>query len=106
MLASAAHSRRHFPGMRGVIRMARLSTFGDKKLEFVQCARPVFAEQARQSAISQKLSAGLAHGAIFGFVLRVTDALDFRAAARARLFVTAVHGHALPERRHVFGELS
>src|SRR5690242_5655926 len=83
-----------------------LGPFRCKKLEFVQRARPVFAEKARQSAIRQKLSAGLARGAIVGFVRRVPDALYFRAAARARLFVTAVHSHAFPERRHVFGELS
>ena len=79
---------------------------GDEKIEFVERARPVFAEQAREGTVGEEFASGLAGGAVVGFVARVANALDFGAAARARLFVAAVDGHAFAESGDFFGEFS
>src|SRR6266851_6665793 len=75
-----------------------------EEFEFFEGAGPIFAEKAGEGAVGEELSAGLAGGAIVGFVGGVTDALDFGAATRTRLFVTAVNGHAFAKGGHVFGE--
>src|SRR5262252_8605797 len=69
-------------------------------------SRPIFTEQARESAVSKKLSPRLACGAIVSLVGRVANALDLRPAAWAGLFVTAVNGHAFPKCRYILGELA
>ena len=56
------------------------------------------AEQARKAAVGQHLAAGLAGGAVVGFVVGIADALDGRAAARAGLAEAAVDGHLGAER--------
>src|SRR5260370_11388528 len=78
--------------------------FWGKEFEFFEGAGRIFAEKAGESAVGEELSAGLAGGAIVGFVGGVTDALDFGVAARTRLFVAAVNGHAFAKGGHVFGE--
>ena len=80
--------------------------FGNKHFEFVEGARPVFAEEAGEGAVGEEFAGGLADGAIVGFVAGVADALDFGAAARAGLFVAAVYGHSLAEGGDFFGELA
>ena len=60
-----------------------LFRFRDEQVEFVKGARPVFAEEAGEGAIGEKLAVGLAGGAVVGFVAGVADALDFGAAAGA-----------------------
>src|SRR5713101_6719767 len=78
--------------------------FCGEEFEFFEGAGPVFAEKAREGAVSEELSAGLAGGAIVGFVGGVTNALDFGVAARTRLLVAAVNGHAFAKGGDVFGE--
>src|SRR6266699_1115068 len=80
--------------------------FCGEEFEFFEGARPIFAEKAGEGAIGEKLSAGLAGGAIVGFVGGVTNALDFGLAARTRLLVAAVDGHAFAKGGHVFGEFT
>ena len=80
--------------------------FASEEFELVEGARPIFAEKARESAVGEELSAGLACEAIVGFVGSVTDALNFCVTARAGLFVAAVDGHAFAKGGHVFGEFS
>src|SRR5438309_9515199 len=82
-----------------------LPGLGSEKLEFVERARPVLPEKAGESAVGKEFPARLAGWAIVGFVRSVTDALNFRATAGARLFVAPVNGHAFAERSHVLGEL-
>jgi hypothetical protein len=81
-----------------------LGVFASEEFELLEGARPIFPEKARKGAVGEELPSGLACGAIVGFVGGVTDALDFRVAARARLFVTAVDGHAFAKSGDVFGE--
>src|SRR5207247_1584933 len=75
-------------------------------LQFLERLRPVASEQLREGAIGQELSAGLASRAVIGFVLRVDDPLNDRAADRAGLAVAAVNGHPLAEGRDFFGKAS
>ena len=84
----------------------RLSWFGNEKVEFVERAGPVFAKQAGEGAVGEEFAAGLACRAIIGFVGGVADALDFGAATRTGLFVTAVDGHAFAEGGDFFGEFA
>jgi hypothetical protein len=72
--------------------------------EFVEGARPVGAEQAREAAVGEDLAAGLAAGAVVGFVVGVADALDFLAAARAGLVELAVDGEVGAEGGDFFGK--
>src|SRR3989441_10866169 len=80
--------------------------FCSEEFEFFEGGGPIFAEKAREGAVGEELSAGLAGGAIVGFVGGVTNALDFGVATRARLFVAAVNGHAFAKGGHVFGEFT
>ncbi len=84
----------------------RLFRPGDEEFEFVEGAGPVFAEEAGEGAVGEEFAAGLAGGAVVGFVAGVADALDFGAAARAGLFVAAVDGHAFAEGGDFFGEFA
>ena len=72
--------------------------------QFFQGSRPVFAKEAAEAAVGEDFAAGLAAGAVVGFVVGVADALDFCAAAGAGLAVAAVDGHAFAEGGHFFGE--
>src|SRR5262245_34960062 len=74
-------------------------TVGLPALELFERAGPVFTEQTRQCAIGEETAARLAPGTVIGFVGRVPDALDRRAAHRTRLAEAAVRGHALAKRR-------
>ena len=80
--------------------------FGNKEFEFVEGARPVFAKEAGEGAVGEEFASGLASRTIVGFVAGVADALDFCAAARAGLFVTAVDGHSFAEGCDSFGEFA
>src|SRR5260370_37465363 len=79
--------------------------FWGKEFEFFEGAGRIFAEKAGESAVGEELSAGLAGGAIVGFVGGVTNALDFGVATRTRLFVAAVNGHAFAKGGDIFGEI-
>src|SRR5208282_4585728 len=79
---------------------------GGEELEFVEGARPVFAEEAGEGAVGEEFTGGLAGGAVVGFVAGVADALDFGSAARARLFVAAMDGHAFAESGDFFWEFA
>ncbi len=79
---------------------------GEEEIEFVEGAGPVFAEEAGEGAVGEEFSAGLARGAIVGFVGGVANALDRGVAARAGLFVPAVNGHAFAESGDFFGEFA
>src|SRR5690348_8577392 len=72
--------------------------------QLVESAGPVGAEEAGEAAVGQELAAGLAAGAVVGLVVGVTDALDFFAAARARLAITAVNRHAFSEGGDLLGK--
>src|SRR5712692_9843688 len=78
--------------------------FCGEEFEFFEGAGPIFAEKAGEGAVGEEFSAGLAGGAIVSFVGGVTNALDFGVAARTRLLVTAVNGHAFAKGGDVFGE--
>src|SRR5262249_9796033 len=77
---------------------------GPGLFELLEAPRPVLLEEARQRAIRQEPPSGLAGGAVVGLVVGVDDALDRRAAVRARLPVATVDGHPLPEGGHLLGE--
>ena len=78
--------------------------FCGEEFEFFEGAGPILAEKPGEGAVGEELSAGLAGGAIVGLVGGVTDALDFGVAARTRLLVTAVNGHAFAKGGDIFGE--
>jgi hypothetical protein len=61
-------------------------------LEFIQGARPIRAQQPRQSPIRKHPALGLAPRAIIGFIVGIADALHRLAASRARLAVVAASG--------------
>ena len=75
-----------------------------QSFQFVESARPVSAEQAREAAVGQDLAAGLAAGAVVGFVVGIADALHLLPAARTGLIEAAVHGHLGPKCGDLFGE--
>ena len=75
-----------------------------KSLELLERLRPVILEQPRQPAIGEQLAAGLAGRAVVGFVGRVLNALNRRAAHRTRLAVASVRGHAVAKRRDLLGK--
>ena len=64
--------------------------------------RPVLAQEARKRTVGEQLPASLACGTIVRFVRRVADALNFRAAALAGLFVPTVHSHAFAKCGYLF----
>src|SRR5260370_16558678 len=68
--------------------------FCGKEFEFFEGAGPIFAEKAGESAVGEELSAGLAGGAIVGFVGGGTYSLDFGVAAATRPFGAAGYGRA------------
>src|SRR5262245_34863810 len=73
-------------------------------LQLLRRARPVFAQQARESPIGQELAPGLTLRTVVAFILRMHDALHLAAAHRARLAEASVHGHAWAESRHLLRE--
>src|SRR6516162_8929787 len=75
-----------------------------QRLELVEGARPVLAQQARERAVGQELAAGLARRAVICFVGCVADPLDLGTAARAGLAVSPVNGHPLAKCCDFFGE--
>ena len=74
-------------------------------LELLERLRPIILQQPRQTAIGEQLAAGLAGRTVIGFVGRVLNALNRRAAHRTRLAVAAVRGHALSKRGHLLGKV-
>src|SRR5438552_1752209 len=77
---------------------------GSEHFEFIRSLGPVFTQEPRQRTVGQQSPAGLARGAVVRLIGGVADALDFRAATRAELFIAAVNRHALPERGDSFGK--
>lgn len=77
------------------VRRADLTSF--QCFQFFKGAGPVGAEKARQAAVGENLSAGLAPGAIVRFFIGVADAQDFVATSGARLTVASVDRHVLAE---------
>src|SRR5262245_29500501 len=84
--------------------LSRLGLSPGALLPFLQGARPVIFEQARQGTVCKDLARRLAAGAVVGLVLRINDALHRGAAIRARLAKPAVHGHAGAESSHFLRE--
>ena len=64
-----------------------------ERLELIESAGPVGAKQAGEAAVGEELAAGLARGAVVGFVVGVADALDGRATTRAGLAEAGVYRH-------------
>ena len=77
-----------------------------EEFEFGEGAGPVGAEEAGEAAVGEEFAAGLASGAIVGFVVGVADALDGITTTRAREFVAAMDGHAFAKGRNLFGKLA
>src|ERR1700677_1201731 len=71
-----------------------------QRLQLIQRARPVLAQQPRQAAVGQHLAPCLAARAIVGFVVGVANPLHLFAAARARLVELSMDGELRPKRRH------
>src|SRR6185503_11504730 len=93
------------PGMPGSRKPAMGKQSGKPlSSELVDRARPALLQQPRQRAVGEDPSAGLAARAVVGFILRVDDALNRRAADRAGLAVAPVHRHLLAEGGHLFRE--
>jgi hypothetical protein len=78
----------------------------EEEVEFVERARPIFAEEAGECAVGEEFASGLARGAIVGFVAGITDALDFGATAWAGKFVSAMDCHAFAKGGYFLGELA
>src|SRR6266853_1829198 len=73
-------------------------------LDIVNRFRPVVPKQPRQRAIGKQAPAGLAFRAVVALVRGVDDALHRRAADRARLFESAMNGHALVKGGDLLGK--
>ncbi len=73
-------------------------------LQFVQRARPVFSQQARQTAVRQHAPFRLAASAVIGLIVCIADALDRIAAPRTWLPIAPMHRHLLAERGHLSQE--
>src|ERR1700758_3810000 len=78
-----------------------LASRGLSLLEVFERPRPVPSQKLRKRPIDEQLAAGLASRAVVRLVFRVDDSLDGIAANGTGLPVAAVHGHALPKRRHL-----
>src|SRR5581483_3182645 len=74
------------------------------RLELVERARPVLMEQARERAIGEQPSRGLAGRTVVGFVVSVADPLNRRAADRTGRAIATMNRHRGSKGRHVFGE--
>src|SRR5438067_73596 len=74
--------------------------------QFVDRLRPILFEQARQRAVGEQLTVGLAARTIVGLVVGVADALDGRAADGARFSKFSVHGHLIAERGDLRREIA
>ena len=72
--------------------------------EFFESAGPVGTQETGEAAVGKDLAVGLALGAVVGFVVRIADALDGRAAGGAGLIETPVDGHVGAEGGDFFGE--
>src|SRR5579885_1804792 len=72
--------------------------------QFIEGSRPIGAEQAREASISQDFSAGLAAGAIVGFIIGVSDTQNLLATSRTRFAVAAVYRHVIAEGGYLFGK--
>src|SRR5580704_9363359 len=77
-----------------------------ERFEFVERTRPVFVQQPRERAVGEQAAASLAGRTIIRFVARIADALDFRAASRARLPVAAVNRHFGTKRGDLLGKFA
>src|ERR1039457_4254140 len=65
--------------------------------QLLQRARPVLAEQARETPVRQHLPARLAARTIVGFIAGITNALHLLAASRAWPPVAPMHRHPVAE---------
>src|SRR5512146_1370461 len=61
-----------------------------ERLQFIERARPIRVQQAREAPVGEQHAASLAAGAIIGFVIGIANSLDGFAAARARFAVAPV----------------
>ena len=75
-----------------------------QRFKFIQSARPVGAQEARETAVGEYFATSLTARAIVGFVVGVADALDLLATARTRLIEFAVHSEVGTERSHALGK--
>src|ERR1700723_3467578 len=75
-----------------------------QRFELIERARPVRAEQSRQSAIGEELAPGLATRAVIRLVVGVADALHRIVTARAGFAIAAVHRHLLAKGGDFLGE--
>src|SRR5215472_4791518 len=74
-------------------------------LQFLKRSGPVFAQQAAERPVGQELACGLAAGTVVGLVGSIANALDFCAAARARVSIPPVRGHPRTKRSDFLGKL-
>src|SRR5438270_6149332 len=72
--------------------------------EFFEGAGPVGAQQAREAAIREDFSGGLAAGTVVGFVVGVANALDSFSTSEAGLAVAAMDLHIWAKGGHFFGK--
>src|ERR1700724_2714443 len=75
-----------------------------ERFQFLECARPVVVQQARERAVGEQAAAGLALRAIVSLVARIAYPLNLSPAARTRLPVAPMHGHLGPKRGHLLGK--
>src|SRR5437016_10917425 len=78
------------------------SALSRRSTELFRGFRPVFAQQPRQGAIGEELSASLTRWTIVSFVRGVANALHLAAAAGARFFVATMYCHAGAKCRYLF----
>src|ERR1017187_4595660 len=72
--------------------------------QLLQRARPVLAEQARETPVRQHLAARLAARTIVGLIAGVANAQHFFATSRTGLAVAPMHGHPIAESGHLLRE--
>src|SRR5436305_11157402 len=84
----------------------RTRAAGSAPRQFVDRLRPILFEQARQRAVGEELTVGLAARTIIGLVVGVADTLDGRAADRARFSEFSVDGHLVAERGDLGREIA
>src|SRR5207253_5402166 len=73
-------------------------------LNLIERARPILLQDPRQGAVREQPAARLAGGTVIHLVFGVADTLHRRSVHGARLAEPAVHGHPVPERRHLLRE--
>ena len=95
---------RHFNESVSVCGRRRNALAAFQGFKLFEGAGPIGPQQARKAAIGEDFAAGLAGGAVVGFVVGVANALDGAAATRAGLAEAAVDRHFGAKGGDVFGE--